>query len=185
MHDVGAHLIFTRVIRKIIELYRTMHGSKGRQLIHICSRSEVTVTHCRELVDNLLHLTLEAQLQAFIKLIDNKRRDSRSIDITLLQMVIEPSGRTDNNRRLQALHRTMLVHRRTASIHAHRLPWQSHILQHGLNLQSQLARRHNHHSLHACDTLFQALYKRKQVGQSLTGTRRGKKYYIVLLASRL
>ena len=87
-------------------------------------------------------------------------------------MIVHPSGRTHNHRRFQALHRPVLVHRRTSAVAAHHGQAGSHRLEHLLDLQGKLARRNHHYRLHASDILAKRHDQGNEIGQRLSRPRR-------------
>ena len=54
----------------------------------------------RKLGDNLRHFIMKAELQRFIKFIDNQRIDGFGIKVSFGQMIGDTSRRTDNNSRM-------------------------------------------------------------------------------------
>ena len=96
MNDISAHLLIARCLRDIVELHGTAYASKYRHFGQVCSRGKVALTHCRELLNHLLHLGLEAQLKTLVKLIDDKHPYATRVDIPLGQMIIQTTGRTYN-----------------------------------------------------------------------------------------
>lgn len=114
---------------------------------------------------------MKAEFKAFVELIYHQCGYKAGIEVLLPQMVVHTSGSADDNGRVNAPHRTVLVHCRTSAVAAHRLERDVHRLEYVFYLQGKLARRYEHHRLYALHIGFERLHQRQQECQCLARPR--------------
>ena len=173
--------------RQEVELHQPLpvHTGKLRNLFGIGCRKQYALPQRRQLTDDFGHFVLKAELQTLVELVDDQRCHPTGIEILFLQMVVHAPRRADDDRRVQSLHRTVLVHSRTPAVTAHRLERRIHGLEHAFYLQRQFARGYQHHCLHALHIGFQRAYQRQKESQRLTRPRGRKQYKVTAGSIRL
>ena len=104
---------------------------------------------------------METEFKAFIELIYYQRSDETGIKVSLPQVIVHTTGRTDDNGRINASHRAVLFHCRTSAVATHCLKGRTHRLKNCFYLQGKFARRGKHHRLNALYFRFERLYQRQ------------------------
>ena len=98
----------------------------------------------------------------------------------LIGETVEVASCADDDLRPVARHDTVLVHGRTTAVATHGTQRRTHTLEYGLYLQGQLARRHQHDSLHVITRSIERVGKRQQECQCLARPRGRQQHHVLV-----
>ena len=82
----------------------------------IGGREEDAARRTGQAAHRLVHLVGEAHLKTFVELVDDDESHVAGLDIPFVDMVVEASGRSDDDLRLDFPQFAVLVHRRSAAV---------------------------------------------------------------------
>ena len=103
-------------------------------------------------------------------------------DVLLAEMIVHTTRSGHHHVRIDLLERAVLFHCRATAVTAYDAEGGLHGFEHLLDLQGQLARRHQNDGLHPALGFLEALHQRNEAGQRLAGAGGRKQHQILALA---